>query len=109
MNQIASKCVLWGLVLLMVIESPNLWSSSLANVSPECYKYLVTAPKVGALQNQCLRAFTGAFRSAQSLCVEIGILSLEYTRDVILKFSKIQAHPHTLTSVMTLGDLHEGI
>ena len=69
--------------------------------------------RLNPIQNQCLRACTGAFRSspARSLCIEAGILPLECTRDIIsLKnFFKMQAHPQTITSLTTLGDPHEDV
>ena len=50
------------------------------------------------IQNACLRAITGAFRSspAVSLCVETGMLPLDFSRDMLtLKhFFKIQSLPN---------------
>ena len=54
-----------------------------------------------SIQNVCLRAITGAFRSspAVSLCVETGMLPLDFSRDMLtLKhFFKIQSLPNSPT------------
>ena len=57
--------------------------------------------RLNPIQNQCLRACTGAFKSSPvvSLCVESGIMPLEYTRDIVtLKYLfKTQSTPNTPT------------
>ena len=57
--------------------------------------------RLDPIQNECLRAITGAFRSspAVSLSAETGILPLEFSRDIaVLKhFFKTQATPNTPT------------
>ena len=67
--------------------------------------------RLDPIQNQCLRACTGAFRSspATSLCVESGIVPLTYNRDIItLKhLFKIQAQTESPTYQATLGDPQE--
>ena len=61
------------------------------------------------IQNACLRAITGAFRSspAVSLCVETGMLPLEFSRDMLtLKhFFKIQSLPNSPTHRAVIGPL----
>ena len=63
------------------------------------------------IQNACLRAITGAFRSspAVSLCVETGMLPLDFSHDMLtLKhFFKIQSLPNSPTHhavISPLGD-----
>ena len=59
------------------------------------------------LQNACLRAITGAFRStpAVSLCAETGILPLEFSRDLLNlgNLFKIQSMPSTPTHKAVIG------
>ena len=59
------------------------------------------------IQNACLRAVTGAFRSspAVSLCVETGMLPLDFSRDMLtLKdFFKIQSLPNSPTHRAVIG------
>ena len=59
------------------------------------------------IQNACLRAITGAFRSspAASLCVETGMLPLDFSRDMLtLKhFFKIQSLPNSPTHRAVIG------
>ena len=61
------------------------------------------------IQNACLRAITGAFRSspAVSLCVETGMLPLDFSRDMLtLKhFFKIQSLPNSPTHRAVIGPL----
>ena len=60
------------------------------------------------IQNACLRAITGAFRSstAVSLCVETGMLPLDFSRDMpTLKHFKIQSLPNSLTHHAVIGPL----
>ena len=61
------------------------------------------------IQNACLRAITGAFRSspAVSLCVETGMLPLDFSRDMLtLKhFLKIQSLPNSPTHRAVIGPL----
>ena len=61
------------------------------------------------IQNACLRAITGAFRSspAVSLCVETGMLPLDFSRDMLtLKhFFKIQSLPNSPTQRAVIGPL----
>ena len=61
------------------------------------------------IRNACLRAITGAFRSspAVSLCVETGILPLDFSRDMLtLKhFFKIQSLPNSPTHRAVIGPL----
>ena len=53
------------------------------------------------IQNACLRAITGAFRSspAVSLCMETGVLPLDSSRDMLTlkQFFKIQSLPNSPT------------
>ena len=64
--------------------------------------------RLDPIQNECLRACTGAFKSspAVSLYTDTGIPPLKYSRDVIsLKyFFKTLAHPGSLTHTVTMGD-----
>ena len=59
------------------------------------------------IQNACLRAVTGAFWSspAVSLCVETGMLPLDFSRDMLtLKhFFKIQSLPNSPTHCAVIG------
>ena len=61
------------------------------------------------IQNACLRAITGAFRSspAVSLCVETGMLPLDFSCDMLtLKhFFKIQSLPNSPTYRAVIGPL----
>ena len=61
------------------------------------------------IQNACLRAITGAFRSspAISLCMETGMLPLDFSRDMLtLKhFFKIQRLPNSRTHRAVIGPL----
>ena len=61
------------------------------------------------IQNACLRAITGAFRSspAVSLCMETGMLPLDFSRDLLtLKhFFKIQSLPNSPTHRAVIGPL----
>ena len=61
------------------------------------------------IQNACLRAITGAFRSspAVSLCMETGMLPLDFSRDMLtLKyFFKIQSLPNSPTHRAVIGPL----
>ena len=61
------------------------------------------------IQNACLRAITGAFRSspAVSLCGETGMLPLDFSRDMLtLKhFFKIQSLPNSPTHHAVIGPL----
>ena len=61
------------------------------------------------IQNACLRAITGAFRSspAVSLCVETGMLPLDFSRDMLtLKhFFKIQSLLNSPTHHAVMGPL----
>ena len=61
------------------------------------------------IQNACLRAITGAFRSspAVSFCMETGMLSLDFSRDMLtLKhFFKIQSLPNSPTHRAVIGPL----
>ena len=61
------------------------------------------------IQNACLRAITGAFLSspAVSLCVETGMLPLDFSRDMLtLKhFFKIQSLPNSPTHRAVIGPL----
>ena len=67
--------------------------------------------RLGPIQNACLRAITGAFRSspAVSLCVEMGMLGLplDFSRDMLtLKhFFKIQSLPNSPTHRAVIGPL----
>ena len=67
--------------------------------------------RLNPIQNECLRACTGAFRSspAVSLCTEAGVLPLEFSRDAIcLKyFFKAHAHPNSLTHQAIVGKAQE--
>ena len=67
--------------------------------------------RLNPIQNECLRACTGAFRSspAVSLCTEAGVLPLEFSRDAIcLKyFFKAHAHPNSLTHQAIVGKVEE--
>ena len=62
-------------------------------------------------KNACLRASTGAFRSspAVSLCVETGVLPLDFSRDMLtLKhFFKIQSLPNSPTHHAVIGPLRD--
>ena len=57
--------------------------------------------RLDPIQNQCLRACTGAFKSSPiaSLCVESDIMPLPYARDIVtLKYLfKSQSTPNTPT------------
>ena len=57
--------------------------------------------RLNPIQNQCLRACTGAFKSSPivSLCVESGVMPLSYARDIVtLKYLfKTQSLPNTPT------------
>ena len=68
--------------------------------------------RLDPIQNQCLRACTGAFKSspAVSLCAESGVMPLSYTRDVIcLKhLYKTLAQPDSLTHRELIGDDPQG-
>ena len=72
-----------------------------------------TLRRLEPIQNACLRAITGAFRSspAVSLCAETGILPLEYTRDLLtLKhFFKIHSSPNSLTYQAVMGSPQEEV
>ena len=61
------------------------------------------------IQNACLRAITGSFRSspAVSLCVETRMLPLDFSRDMLtLKhFFKIQSPPNSPTHRAVIGPL----
>ena len=61
------------------------------------------------IQNACLRAITGAFRSSPvvSLCVETGMLPLDFSRDMLtLKhLFKIQSLPNSPTHRAVIGPL----
>ena len=61
------------------------------------------------IQNACLRAITGAFRSSPAviLCVETGMLPLDFSCDMLtLKhFFKIQSLPNTPTHRTVVGPL----
>ena len=61
------------------------------------------------IQNACLRAITRAFRSspAVSLCVETGMLPLDFSRDMLtLKhFFKIQSLPNSPTHCAVIDPL----
>ena len=60
------------------------------------------------IENACLRAITGAFRSspAVSLCVETGMLPLDFYRDMLtLKHFKIQSLPNSPTHCAVMGPL----
>ena len=61
------------------------------------------------IQNACLRDITGAFRSspAVSLCVETGMLPLDFSRDMLtLKhYFKIQSLPNSPTHRAVIGPL----
>ena len=61
------------------------------------------------IQNACLRAITGAFRSspAVSLCVEMGMLPLDFSRDMLMlkHFFKIQSLPNSPTHRAVIGPL----
>ena len=63
------------------------------------------------IQNACLRAITGAFKSspAVSLCTETGTTPLEYTRDEITlrHFFKCQSSPNSPTYQAIVGSPHE--
>ena len=63
------------------------------------------------IQNACLRAITGAFRSspAVSLCTETGTVPLEYTRDEITlrHFFKSKSAPDSPTYQAIVGSPHE--
>ena len=64
------------------------------------------------IQNACLRAITGASRSfpaVVSLCVETGMLPLDFSRDMLtLKhFFKIQSLPNSPTHRAMIGPLGE--
>lgn len=63
------------------------------------------------IQNTCLRAITGAFRSspAVSLCAESGIPPLDFSRDTLMlqHFFKIQSTPDSLTYRAVVGLPHE--
>ena len=60
-------------------------------------------------QNACLRAITGSFRSspAVSLCVEMGMLPLDFSRDMLTleHFFKIQSLPNSPTHRAVIGSL----
>ena len=66
--------------------------------------------RLNPIQNECLRACTGAFKSSPiaSLCTEAGMLPLEYIRDAITlkNFFKTQAHPESLTHEVFFEDQH---
>ncbi|MEL6605957.1 MAG: reverse transcriptase domain-containing protein [Cyanobacteria bacterium J06614_10] len=55
--------------------------------------------RLDPIQNACLRACTGAFKSspAVSLCTEAGLPPLEYSRDeaILKQFFKMNAYPNT--------------
>ena len=60
------------------------------------------------IQNACLRAITGAFRSspAVSLCVETGMLPLDFSRDMLTTlrhFFNIQSLPNSPTHCAVIG------
>ena len=61
------------------------------------------------IQNACLRAITGAFRSspAVSLCVETEMLPLDFSRDMLTleHFFKIQSLPNSPTHRAVIGPL----
>ena len=61
------------------------------------------------IQNALLRAITGAFRSstAVSLCVETGMLQLDFSRDMLTleHFFKIQSLPNSPTHRAVIGPL----
>ena len=61
------------------------------------------------IQNACLRAITGTFRSspAVSLCMEMGMLPLDFSRDMLtLKhFFEIQSLPNSPTHRAVIGPL----
>ena len=60
------------------------------------------------IQNACLRAITGAFRSfpAVDLCLETGMLPLDFSRDMLtLKHFKIQSLPNSPTHRVVIGPL----
>ena len=61
------------------------------------------------IQNACLRAITGAFRSspAVSLCVKTGMLPLDFSRDMLTleHFFKIQSLPNSPTHRAVIGQL----
>ena len=61
------------------------------------------------IQNACLGAITGSFRSssAVSLCVETGMLPLDFSRDMLTleHLYKIQSLPNSLTHRAVIGSL----
>ena len=66
--------------------------------------------RLNPIQNECLRACTGAFKSspAASLCVEAGVPPLKYARDIVtleyfFKSSALQNSPTYETIVGTPG------
>ena len=65
------------------------------------------------IQNVCLRAITGAFRSSPvvSLCVETGTLPLEHTRHLLMlkHLFKIQSSPESPTYRAVMGSQQEDI
>ena len=67
--------------------------------------------RLNPIQNSCLRACTGAFRSspAASLCTEAGVLPLKFSRDAIsLKyFFKSYANPDSPTHEVIVGETQE--
>ena len=72
-------------------------------------KHKILNKRLEPIQNACLRAITGAFRSspAVSLCVETGMLPLDFSRDMLtLKhFFKIQSLPNSPTHRAVIGPL----
>ena len=63
--------------------------------------------RLNPIQNECLRACTGAFKSspAASLCVEAGVPPLKYSRDIVSLryFFKTLALPNTPTHQALVG------
>ena len=71
-----------------------------------------TLQRLNPIQNASLRACTGAFRSspAVSLCVESGVLPLEFSRNIISlkQFFKVQSNPTSLTHKALMGNPQGG-
>ena len=63
--------------------------------------------RLESIQNACLRAITGAIRSspAISLCVETGMLPLDFSRDMLIlkHFFKVQSLPNSPTHRAVIG------